>query len=354
MRRMGPPSEIGRLTAPVVQALDLAWQKMPWWIAAMALLYAVSGITVVKSDEVAVLLRWGRLVGDTPALQQHGPGLLFAFPRPVDRVVRVPIKHVWEIGVNTLAIVGRNNAEEDDVTSTVTLDPLTQGYALTGDQNIVRVAMAVRYRVRDPAEWAFYGPPSEDILRVEVTAAMVRSLGEMGVDRVLADGRKSLIATATSRAQTGLDAAHSGLELSSLELTRLAPPLAVAAAFDAVQSAFIEAETRRKEAQAFAETVIPQAQATADMLTQSAKGVAGAALAAARGEAEAFRVLDREYRGNPAVIRERLYRDAVERAIGAAGSVRWVPPPSGGRYNGFRITLTPSLAGPGATADDEP
>ena len=172
----------------------------------MAVLYAVSGITVVKPDEVAVVLRWGRLVGDTPALQQHGPGLLFAFPRPVDRVVRVPVKHVWEIGVNTLAVVGRNNAEEDDVTSNVTLDPLTQGYALTGDQNIVRVAMAVRYRVRDPAEWAFYGPPSEDILRVEVTAAMVRSLGEMGVDRVLADGRKSLIATATRRAQAGLDA----------------------------------------------------------------------------------------------------------------------------------------------------
>ncbi len=238
MRRMGRPSEIGRLTAPVVQALDAAWQKMHWWIAAMAILYTVSGITVVKSDEVAVVLRWGRLVGATPALQQHGPGLLFAFPRPVDRVVRVPVKHVWEIGVNTLSVVGRNNAEEDDVASYLTLDPLTQGYALTGDQNIVRVAMAVRYRVRDPAEWAFYGPPSEDILRVEAAAAMVRSLGEMGVDRVLADGRKSLIATATRRAQAGLDESHSGLELSSLELTRLAPPTALAGAFDAVQSAY--------------------------------------------------------------------------------------------------------------------
>ena len=39
-------------------------------------LYLLSGITIVKSDEVAVILRWGRLVGATPALQQHGPGLL--------------------------------------------------------------------------------------------------------------------------------------------------------------------------------------------------------------------------------------------------------------------------------------
>jgi membrane protease subunit HflK len=353
MRRLGAPSEIGRLTAPVVQALDAVWRRMHWWIAAMAILYALSGITVVKSDEAAVVLRWGRLVGDTPALQQRGPGLLFSFPRPVDRVVRVPVKHVWEVDVSTLAIIGRSSSEDDDVGPYATLDPLTQGYALTGDQNIVRVAMAVRYRVRDPAEWAFYGPRSDDILRVEVTAAMVRSLGEMGVDRVLADGRKSLIATATRRAQAGLDDSHSGLELSSLELTRLAPPTALASDFDAVQSAFIGAETSRKDAQAFAETTIPQSHATSDALVQSAQGAAGAALAAARGEAEAFRVLDREYQTNPAVIRERLYRDAVERAIGAAGSVRWVPPPSGGKYNGFRITLTPSAAGRGPSADDE-
>ena len=104
------------------------------------------------------------------------------------------------------------------------LDPLTVGYALSGDQNIVHLSMVGRYRVRDPADWAFYGPSAEDILRVEVAAAMVRSLGEMGIDHVLSDGRKDLIATATRRAQEGLDAAHSGLALVSLELTDLRPP----------------------------------------------------------------------------------------------------------------------------------
>src|ERR1700757_824592 len=106
MRRAGPPSEIARLTKPVLWALDAAWQRMHWWVAAMVILYAFSGITVVKSDEVAVILRWGRLVGDTPALQEHGPGLLFALPRPVDQVVRVPVKHVWEVRITTLAPSG--------------------------------------------------------------------------------------------------------------------------------------------------------------------------------------------------------------------------------------------------------
>jgi membrane protease subunit HflK len=344
VRKLATPSEIGRLAAPVAGLLDAAWQRMHWWIAAMALLYLLSGITVVRSDEVAVILRWGRLVGDTPGLQQHGSGLLFSFPRPIDRVVRVPVKHVWEISVTTLA----SGAFEG-----FGLNPVSQGYALTGDQNIVHVNMMARYRVRGPAEWSFYGPKAEDILRVEVTAAMVRSLGEMGVDRVLADGRRELVATATRRAQAGLDATHSGLEISSLELTRLAPPAALASEFDAVQSAFIGAETAKKEAQAFAETAIPAAQALADAVVQTARANSAAAISQAKGESEAFLALAKEYRANASVVRERLYRDAVEKAIGAAGAVRWIPPPIGGSYHGLRISIAPNGTRPKPIGDSE-
>jgi len=340
MRRLKTPSEIGRLASPIAHLLDGAWQRMHWWVATMAILYALSGITIVRPDEVAVILRWGHLVGATPALQEHGSGLLFALPRPIDRVVRVQVKHVWELPVTTLA----DNGDEISFEG-LTLDPLTQGYALTGDQNIVHVDVVARYRIREPAEWAFYGPKADDVLRVEVTAAMVRSLGEMGVDRVLSDGRKELVDTATRRAQAGLDAVHSGLELTSLELTRLFPPLVLARDFDAVQSAYIGAETSKKEAQAYAESAIPMAQADTDAKLQAARAAAASDLAAARGDAQAFLALDKEYRANPVVVRERLYRDSVERAISAAGSVRWVPPPFGGAYHGLHITLTPGNVG---------
>jgi len=343
VRKLGAPSEIGRLAAPAAGLLDAAWQRIHWWIAAMAVLYLFSGVTVVRSDEVAVILRWGRLVGDSPGLQQHGPGLLFSFPRPIDRVLRVPVKHVWEVSVTTL----------DSAAGASGFSPITTGYALTGDENVVHVNMVARYRVRDPAEWAFYSPKSEDALRVEVTAAMVRSLGEMGVDRVLADGRQQLGATATRRAQAGLDAVHSGLEISSLEVTRLAPPAELASEFDAVQSAFIGAETAKKEAQAYAATAIPEAQSYADSVVQKARADGEAAVAQARGEAGAFLALVKEYKANTAVVRERLYRDAVEKALGAAGSVRWIPPPVVGSYHGMRIRVGPAGARPTAPSEEE-
>ena len=355
MRHATPPSEFARLAQPIARVLDGAWQRMHWWIAGMAALYAFSGITIVRSDEAAVVLRWGRLVGGATALSEHGPGLLFAFPRPIDEVVRVPVKHINELAVATLdasrsrrAEPALDDDEEGEAPAARTLDPIRDGYALTGDHNIVQVQLIARYRVRDPAQWAFYGASSADALRVEVTAAMVRSLGEMGVDRVLSDGRKDLIATATRRAQQGLDASHSGLELTSIELTSLAPPRALVSDFDAVQSAFIGAETNKKQAEAFAAQAIPGARAAVDQSLQAARGAADSALASARGDASAFRAIDAEYRRNPAVVRERLYRDALDRALASAGSVRWIPPPAGAKYNGLRITVQPSgTAAPG-------
>jgi membrane protease subunit HflK len=346
-RTASAASELVRLAAPLAGLFDAAWRRMHWWVAVMALLYAASGISVIRADEVAIVLRWGRLVGDAPATQQHGPGLLFAFPRPVDRVVRVKTKHVSEQSIQTLAAPA-------GFTLTNTLNPVRVGYALTGDQNVLHVAMTARYQVRDPVDWALYGPPAEDILRVEVTAAMVRSLGEIGVDRVLAEGRKPLIDTATRRAQAGLDEARSGLALISLELTDLSPPGVLSPDFDAVQSSYIEMETKKKEAEAYAQDLIPKAQAAADQAIQTARADAAGEHARASGDADAFRALERQYRANPAIVRERLYRDAVDQAVRRARAVRWVPPPAGGRDQHLRILVSEEEAGERAAPPPEP
>jgi membrane protease subunit HflK len=298
----------------------------------MALLYAGSGITVIPPDQVALVERWGRLVGDSPGTQLHGPGLLWAWPRPVDRVLRVSTQRIWQVDIATLAAPpGQKGGDE-------TLDPLRVGYALTGDQNIVQLEVLASYRIQDPVAWAFHGPDAEGVLRSEITAALVRSLGEMGVDEVLAAGRKKLVGQATIRAQAGLDTAHSGLALVSLQLRTLAPPQALKADFDKVQSTYIEAETARSDARAFAQSVVPRAQADADAQIQEVRGGAATLLAQARGARQAFLDLARQYQANPEVVQEGLYRDNVDAAISNAGEIRWIPPPTGGSH-GVRLII---------------
>ena len=337
MRRRPPPSELGRLAAPIARVADALWRRMHWWIGAMAVLYFVSGIARIRPGEVGVVLRWGEVMGGA-----HGSGLMFAWPRPVDEVVHVDVKRVRELKITTLgssAAVGYSS-----------LDPVTVGYALSGDHNIVHVEMIAHYQVSDPVAFALYGAQAEDVLRVEATAAMMRSLGELGVDKVLSEGRAELIARASRRTQEGLDAARSGIQLTSLEVTRLAPPAAVAGDFDSVQSAIIGATTQQKEAETYAAQAIPAAQAEADKEVQAANADGATELATAQGDADAFVALDREYRAQPAAVRERLYRDAVDRAIAAAQAVRWIPPPTGARYQDVHVDVPARELGAGGAA----
>ena len=61
----------------------------------------LSGIRVVDSGNVALILRFGKLVGDTPEEQVHEAGLLLAFPYIIDEVIMVPVSNVIEQTVTT-------------------------------------------------------------------------------------------------------------------------------------------------------------------------------------------------------------------------------------------------------------
>ncbi|MEL6908322.1 MAG: hypothetical protein AAFP22_23130, partial [Planctomycetota bacterium] len=84
---------------------------------------------------------------------------------------------------------------------------------------------------------------------------------------------------------------------------------------------------------------LPAAQSERDSAISKARADATSILSDARGRAEAFRVLALEVERNPGVSRERLYREKVEGSLKRAGAMHFIPPPTGGRYSGFRITV---------------
>ena len=84
MRRHGPPSEIRRLAGAHRPPARRAWQRMHWWIATMALLYRLSGITIVQI----------RRSGGDPALGAPGRGRRPRC-RSTDRACSSPSRGRW-------------------------------------------------------------------------------------------------------------------------------------------------------------------------------------------------------------------------------------------------------------------
>ncbi|MEM6673135.1 MAG: protease modulator HflK [Planctomycetota bacterium] len=333
-------NEVRRMAQPAVEVLGAVIRRAHWPIALLFVAYLFSGVTAVKPNEVAIVLRFGRIVGSSPASQVHTSGLLWALPRPLDEVVRVPVGKVHEVEIADLWRSEESSWRTPEIDGVESIDPEAEGYCLTGDQNLVQLYLLARYRVLDPVAYALYQDDPHELLRSVVQTEMVRATGREPIDAVLSEERKMLGTTVRADAQARLDAVASGLELISVEIAEFAPPMAVIPAFIDVNSAYIEGYRIFEEARRYRATELPKAEADRDQMLADAGIYAADLLADARGAAQAFAALAAEYQRNPRVLVERLYIEAVENAFSSAGTRKFVQPPVGDEYDDFRITIS--------------
>ena len=324
-------------SAPVLSSFEGALGYLRWLLPVLLVGYLLSGVVVVGSDEVAVVLRFGKLSGGTAASAQKFPGMHFTFPRPIDEVVRVKVKKVYELEIRDLHSLGGTAPWPSQ-----TIDPTEEGYVLTGDRNVVQVDMMARYLVAEPVSFALQQSNPEEVLKSAIMASTVRTMGEVEVDAVLSEGRAAFIVKVIQRAQRRLDRAETGIDLVSIEVTDLAPPAQVKEDFEQVQAAFIDMQTLVTEAKRVRELEVPKAQASRDQDLREAQGYAAELLAQARGDVAMWNDLYEEYRQSPGVVRDRLYYESIERSLSNAARLRFVPPPSNGRNyskDAFRISI---------------
>lgn len=302
----------------VTEGLTSAFRLLRWGGLLAVLVVFGSGITIVKQDEVALRLRFGRLTGETAADQVHGPGLLVSFPYLIDEVVRVPVKRVREMTIDALRSRNALAFKRVDITR--------DGYALTGDHNLMQPAVLLKYQISDPVAWALKIQEPETHVLDAVVAALTRTLAEMQVDAVLVEGKRYLATAARQRAQAALDRGGHFVTLVALEFTSLQPPVQVAQYFNDVQKAIVEKKTLEEKARGYEEQEIPMAEAERDNLVNEAEAYRADQMADAEGEAEAFLNLLAEYRKNPDVVWRRIYLEAMEELISRLGSKNLLPP----------------------------
>ena len=130
--------------------LNVMVRYAKWFILVAVVAVLCSGIIFVQPDEVAIIVRLGKVVGDTPAEMIKQPGLHFAFPYVIDRVIKVPVGKVKEMAISTLYSPGELAYTTEyygvgKYSNTLYSyggdvgDMATTGYAITGDDNIILI-----------------------------------------------------------------------------------------------------------------------------------------------------------------------------------------------------------------------
>lgn len=284
------------------------------------LLLVISGVFIVENDEVAVVLRFGKLRGLGPAEQILEPGIHFAFPYLIDEVVRIPTGKVRQLTVSTHT--GEGN---------MVLGPVqNHGYLISGDNNILLMEARVKYAISDPIQFALRFQDAQNVIQGAVSGCMLSLASCKTADELLVTGKAALAVDIQQSAQGILDQLVLGVRISNIELTYVAPPEEVADAFENVNAAAVSRETELQNARAYKEKIVPEAQAEAAYYVSVANTKNAGDIAAVRQSMANYEGLLEQYQKSPELVMSGVLRTRQIELFNAYKSIIVQPESMGG------------------------
>ncbi|MDQ5770265.1 FtsH protease activity modulator HflK [Thiothrix subterranea] len=255
--------------------------------------WLLSGFYTVDARQQGLVLRFGAYQATTDA------GLHWRLPYPIETVEIVDTE--------------QNRSAQDRNTM------------LTKDENIVEVAVAAQYKVRNPEDYAFnilnpdfLADQTQGTLYQVMRGVAREVIGRNDMDFILKEGRAQIASDIQNQMQQVLDNYKSGLQIITVNLTYAEAPPQVKEAFDEANKAREDANRYQNEAQTYANKVIPEARGKAARLKAESEAFRQETVSRAEGDASRFMQLVTEYRKAPEVTRERLYLETMETVM--AGS----------------------------------
>jgi membrane protease subunit HflK len=331
-------------------------------IVLVALLF--SNTRFVQQNQQAVILRFGKVVG-TGAGRVRQPGLVFAWPRPIDEIIVVDADRIQSLKIDDFMY--RKEARGDSGQALGdTLDPALDGYTLTGDANIIHSAWEVRYKIKDVVLYALNVADPEDLIRRTLAASVVQACTKFSVEEALWADILGLREEIRRELQARLDEAESGILGDTVTPSSLEPPRQqlVRDAFVEVTNAGQLASQEMQKAIRYRDAQLAAAagdrapalaaklaelaeaeeapegerdEAKIATLREEAAGLLDAAggrvarilgeartyhtrvVEAARSMAETFDALNEKFHENPDVFVRQTYQNAMERVLAKVG-----------------------------------
>lgn len=252
---------------------------------AVVALWAATGIYVVQPNQQGVVSTFGAFS------RVAGPGLRYHAPFPVESVEKVAVTEIRTTDI------GGAEAEAERL-------------MLTSDENIIDLSFSVQWRVSDAPKYLFNVREPESVIRAVGESAMREVVGKTALTPILTTGRGQLQAETEQLMQQILDRYDAGVFVESVQIQTATPPPPVIDAFRDVQRASQNAQSAANVARGQSAQIV-----------QQAKGYREQVVREAAGEAARFNQIYDQYKLAPAVTRERLYIETMQRVLANSNKV---------------------------------
>ncbi len=244
----------------------------PAWLYLLAGAIGIWVVTTsayrVDPQERGVVTRFGQYIETT------GPGFHLKLPDPIDRVRKPKVELVNSIDIGSS-------------------DGSSENLMLTGDQNIIDIAYAVRWKISAPERFLFQLAEPEQTIREVAEATMRAEIARATLNNAIGPQRAQIAEQARIRMSEVLDSYKAGVDIVGVDIKQADPPAAVDAAFKDVSAAQQNAQGYLNQARAYSQQLVAQAQ----------------------GEVAAFDAVYEQYRLAPEVTRKRMYLETMENVL---------------------------------------
>ncbi len=242
---------------------------------------------------------FGRYTGKTAA------GLNTNWPWPIGSVIKVPVwdQQITEVGYRSLG-GGEDIPEESQM--------------LTGDKNIVDVHFRVNWQI-DPAkpeDYVFNILNPRETVKAVAESIMREVVGLKTIDGILTTDRASVEADVQKRMQDLLNTYRAGVLVKQVQLQSVDAPSQVLSAYRDVTAAQQDQQRAVNEAETYANKVVPEAEGGAARIVAEAKAYREQTILDAKGQTARYNQIYQQYKKAPAVTRERMYLETMERVLG--------------------------------------
>ena len=293
MRRMVPGGDFGVVGFAAILLL-------------VAVVWLASGFYTIGPNEVGINLVFGRYTGKTAA------GLNYNWPYPIGDVTKLQVTDRNAIDIGS---VTREEARRTGVP--ISADIPEESLMLTGDQDIADVKFRVIWQIDPvhPEDFAFNLRNPQETVKAVAESAMREVIGRAQLQGILTSDRSTIEQSAHDLIQGVLSSYKAGILVLQTQLLSVGPPAQVISAYRDVTAAQQDLQNQRNVADSYLNRVVPEARGAAARIIQESEGYREQTVREAQGQASRFDQVYAQYKNAPAVTRQRIYIETMEKIL---------------------------------------
>ena len=296
------------------EALDSGFKIVKFLILGLVIAFLYSLTFSVEPDEIAVKLRFGKPVGVGEA-QILKPGLHWAFPYPIDEIVRISVGQSRTVvsSAGWFPVTPEMEIARQLPEPTPYLRPGVEGYVISSDGNVIHARATMKYRLNPNTaldyEFGFANPTNllQSILDNSIFYAATQHSAEEAIYR----DQIAFNEAVRQRVHHLVNEHRLGISIETIDVETM-PPLSVRDSFDEVLSAQQEARTEVNQAEAYARTTINAAQGQASTILADGVTRSNQIVRIMASEAHSFSEQLPYFEMNPLLFKERLMAETMQ------------------------------------------